>query len=186
MVVLGLLSIGMRYGWEMEKFAAETAMRQWTPIGMSTIYKLLKDLAREGVVHSSQEEGGKGPARVAYSLTKKGHKEFQRLVAQALRSDASVYSERMAGLVFLPTVESPVGIAAINDADAWLSKADGLLAEQSSTRVGDVIADALIGFYRDVYVAERSALAKVKRLLKTRKTDRKAPERSKRSGLVHK
>lgn len=165
MVVFGLLSIGMRYGWQMEKFAAETEMRQWTPIGMSTIYKLLKDLAREGAVDARQEEGGKGPARVSYSLTPKGRDEFQALVTQALRSNASVYSDRMAGLVFLPTVDSKTAIDAINDADSWLSKADNLLTERRDAQGDDVIADAVIGFYRDVYAAERKALAKVKRLL---------------------
>lgn len=165
MVVLGLLSIGMRYGWQMEKFADETAMRQWTPIGMSTIYKLLKDLAQQGAVRARQEEGAKGPARVSYSLTKKGRDEFQRLVTEALRSDASVYSERMAGLVFLPTVNSAVAIKAISEAEVWLGKADQALTEQINARADDVIADAVIDFYRDVYLAERKALAKVKRLL---------------------
>lgn len=178
MVVFGLLSIGMRYGWQMEKFAAETEMRQWTPIGMSTIYKLLKDLAREGAVDACQEEGGKGPARVAYSLTRKGRGEFQTLVAQALRSNTPVYSERMAGLVFLPTAESETAIEAINNADSWLSKADDLLSERRKAQGDDVIADAVIGFYRDVYAAERKALAKVKRLLGDRRRKRPANPRS--------
>lgn len=165
MVVFGLLSIGMRYGWQMEKFAAETEMRQWTPIGMSTIYKLLKDMASEGAVNACQEEGGKGPARVSYSLTAKGRREFRTLVAQALRSNSAVYSERMAGLVFLPAVDSEIAHGAIDDADAWLSKADDLLKERRKAQGDDVVADALIGFYRDVYVAERKALAKLKRVL---------------------
>lgn len=169
MVVLGLLSIGMRYGWEMEKFAAQTEMRQWTPIGMSTIYKQLKDLTREGAVDACQEPGGKGPARVSYSLTKKGRDEFQALVTQAMRSSAAVYSERMAGLVFLPTVDRKTAIEAISCADSWLSKADELLAERLEAQGDDVIADAVIGFYREVYAAERTALAKVKRLLKRKR-----------------
>jgi DNA-binding PadR family transcriptional regulator len=178
MIVFGLLSIGMRYGWQMEKFAAETEMRQWTPIGMSTIYKLLKDMAREGAVKACQEEGAKGPGRVSYSLTVKGRREFQTLIAQALRSNASVYSERMAGLVFLPTVDNVTAMGAIDDADSWLSKADDMLSERRRAQGDDVIADALIGFYRDVYAAERKALAKVNRLLGGPRSKRPATSRS--------
>ena len=47
MIVLSLLGIGLRYGFEMEDFARRTNMRQWAKIGMSTFYKVLGDLERE-------------------------------------------------------------------------------------------------------------------------------------------
>ena len=134
MAVLGLLSIGLRYGWQMEKFAVETDMRQWTPIGMSTIYKVLKDLAREGLVIAQKEPGGKGAARVSYALTQKGREAFQTEVTAALRSNASVFSDRIAGLVFLPALKGP----AAQEGDERLR----CLVERGGHRVGQAIGPA--------------------------------------------
>lgn len=179
MIVLGLLSIGLRYGFEMEKFAQETDMRRWAEIGMSTIYKTLKDLQRDGAVKARKEKGGPGPARNAYSLTETGTRLFQALVIAAMRSDASVYSERMAGLVFLPAMPRPEALLAIEDCDAGLKAADAVLAGHFKKHKGDqdAVADAVIGFYRDVYRAERRALAKIKSALQTRSGGGRAERR---------
>ena len=165
MVVLGMLMIGMRYGWEMEKFTADTNMRQWTPIGMSTIYKVLKDLARAGLVTTTKERGEKGPARVAYQLTDEGRAAFKTAVAAALRSDASVYSDRIAGLVFLPALGKRAAKKPLDDCADWLERADEILAKRQNDHPGDPIADAIIGYYRDVYAAERKAVEKIKRIV---------------------
>lgn len=178
MVVLGMLSIGMRYGWEMEKFAEKTDMRQWTPIGMSTIYKVLKDLTREGAIEAHKEAGAKGPARMAYSLTRKGRDEFKSAVTHALQSNASVYSDRIAGLVFVPALESKAALEAILNCDAWLSGADLLLKDRLGEHRGDVIAEAIITYYRDVYAAERKAVARLRSLFESRSTSTEASDGS--------
>jgi len=168
MIVLGLLSIGLRYGFEMEKFAEETNMRQWAEIGMSTFYKALKDLARDGAVTAKREAGASGPARVAYRLTPKGEKQFRALVGEAMRSDASVYSDRIAGLVFLPATPAKNALAALDECDEGLKKADAILAGHLKMQKGDAVAEAVIGYYRDVYRAERKAMARVKTMLTAR------------------
>ncbi|HNS88244.1 MAG TPA: PadR family transcriptional regulator [Parvularculaceae bacterium] len=165
MIVLGLLSIGLRYGFEMEKFAQETQMRRWAEIGASTIYKTLKDLERDGAINAKREKGGPGPARLAYSLTASGRRAFRALVIEAMASDASVYSDRIAGLVFLPAAPHEEALKAIERCDAGLQAADEILAAHQERLKGDAVADAVTGFYRDVYRAERAALAKVKNAL---------------------
>lgn len=167
MAVLGLLAIGMRYGWEMEKFAADTNMRRWMPLGLSTIYKVLKNLERDGAAQATTEDSGQGPKRVAYVLTELGRSEFESAVAGALLSDASVYSDRMAGLVFAPLLEAKTVCEAIDKSDAWLSAADDALIESAAAEGPDVVAEAIITFYRDVHAAERKALAKVRALVST-------------------
>lgn len=168
MIVLGFLSIGLRYGFEMEKFAQETELRRWAEIGMSTIYKALKDLERDGAVTAKREKGGPGPARLSYGLTAKGRKVFRELIMEAMASDASVYSDRIAGLVFLPAAPRTEALAALEKCDAGLQQADKVLAAHLERHPGDAVADAVIGFYRDVYRAERKALAKVKAALEAR------------------
>lgn len=167
MAVLGLLAIGLRYGWQMERFAEATQMRRWTPLGLSTIYKLLKDLAREGAVDTVREPESQGPARAAYALTPAGREAFEAAVAEALRSDASVYSDRMAGLVFAPAMTRREALLAIDDADGWLARADDALAHSETEQAGDAVAEAILGFYREVHAAERRALARVRASLTT-------------------
>ena len=168
MAVLGLLAIGMRYGWQMEKFAADTQMRRWMPLGLSTIYKVLKDLERDGAVEGAQEGGGRGPKRKAHVLTERGRAEFEDGVVTALRSDGSVYSDRMAGLVFAPLLRESMALDAMQDADDWLASAEVALTDSAASTGTDVVADAIITFYREVHAAERKALARVKGFLDDR------------------
>lgn len=167
MIVLGLLSIGLRYGFEMEKFAQETELRRWAAIGASTIYKTLKDLEREGAINAKKEKGGPGPARLSYKLTASGRRRFRSLVMEAMASDASVYSDRIAGLVFLPAAPRADALASLEKCDAGLEEADAILAAHAERFSSDPIADAVIGFYRDVHQAERKALTKVRKAIST-------------------
>ncbi len=165
MIVLGLLSIGLRYGFEMEKFVDDTELRRWAAIGMSTIYKVLKDLARDGAVTAKKEMGNKGPKRTAFELTPKGKREFKALVAGAMRSDASVYSDRIAGLVFVPTLPRKDAVAALSACDKALSKADAIVSARLKLHQQDAVAKAVITYYRDTYRAEKKALETVKKAI---------------------
>src|SRR4028118_1960615 len=86
MIVLALIGTGLRYGFEMEEFARRTNMRQWAKIGMSTIYKTLADLEREGAIATTIEQSAKGPARKAYALTADGCTRMVALIGEALAS----------------------------------------------------------------------------------------------------
>ena len=168
LIVLGLLGIGLKYGFEMEAFVEHTEMRQWAKIGMSTIYKTLKDLVRDGAVTSKRAASDKGPARNAYALSKKGRAMLTVQVQEAMSSQESVYSDRIAGLVFAPLLAREKAVYAINGTIAGLTHADELLMQSLAARPDDPIAEAVIGFYRDVYAAERKAMAKVKALLEAK------------------
>ncbi len=165
MIVLGLLSYGLRYGYEMEKAVEDSEMRRWAAIGMSTIYKALKDLTRDGAVTAKKEAGGKGPKRTAYELTPKGRREFKLLVTDALRSDASVYSDRIAGLVFVPSLPRKQALAALLRYDEALAEADARISAQLKLHRRDAVANAVITYYRDIYRAEKKALEKVKQAI---------------------
>lgn len=158
MIVLSLIGIGLRYGFEMEDFAQRTNMRQWAKIGMSTIYKVLKDLEREGAVIVEREESDKGPVRNAYALTDQGRNLMKELIGEALRSDLSIYSERIAGLVFAPLMGSECGRAAISESIVELDRADALLSAQLGQEGMDAIGGAVIEFYRSVNEAEKQAM----------------------------
>lgn len=161
MIVLALIGTGLRYGFEMEDFARRTNLRQWAKIGMSTIYKALKDLESEGSIEVEIEESDKGPARKAYALTPDGRARMIELINEALASDMSVYSERIAGLVFAPLMDLKHVRRAISASITALERNDALLTESATTAGMDTIGLAVVDYYRAVFAAEREAMRKV-------------------------
>lgn len=161
MIVLALIGTGLRYGLEMEEFARRTRMRQWAKIGMSTIYKALGDLEREGAVAVEVEDSAKGPVRKAYALTDDGRARMVALIGAALASDTSIYSERIAGLVFAPLMGREHASKAISASIEALERADVALAESLDTPGMDAIGRAVVDYYRAVHAAEREAMRKV-------------------------
>ena len=168
MIVLALIGTGLRYGFEMEDFVRRTNMRQWAKIGMSTIYKALSDLERESLVRVETEESDKGPARKAYALTKEGRVRMIELIDEALASDASVYSERIAGLVFAPLMDPKHARRAVSASVAALERNDALLAQSANTTGMDIIGLAVVNYYRAVYAAERKAMREVLKAIEER------------------
>lgn len=161
MIVLALIGTGLRYGFEMEEFARRTNLRQWAKIGMSTIYKTLKDLEREGSITVQNEESDKGPARKSYALTKDGRARMIGLIDGSLTSDMSVYSERIAGLVFAPLMDPKQARRAITAAVETLERSDEILVESANAPGMDSIGLAVVDYYRTVCAAEREAMRKV-------------------------
>ena len=166
MIVLALLGLGLRYGFEMEAFAKRTEMRQWAKIGMSTIYKALSDLEREGAVSGDLEDSNKGPRRKAYALTSSGKSKMTELIRAALRSDASVYSERIAGLLFAPLLGPELAVEAISDSVAGLEHADQKLRKSAKENSTDQIGEVIIDYYRSIYQAERIAMRRMMEIIK--------------------
>lgn len=161
MIVLALIGTGLRYGFEMEDFTRRTNMRQWAKIGMSSIYKALKDLEREGLITVVTEESDRGPARQSYALTEDGRSSMIERIAKALTSETPVYSERIAGLVFAPLMDLKQARGAISASIETLERNDALLTESAKTPGMDSIGSAVVEYYRSVFAAEQVAMRKV-------------------------
>ena len=167
MIVLALIGSGLRYGFEMEDFARKSQMREWAKIGMSTIYKALSQLEEEGAVEVQLEESAKGPLRKAYALTESGETRMQELIGEALASRASVYSDRIAGLVFARLLPTPLAEEAIACTIEELDKVDKDLAVREAHLADDPAGAAVLAYYRDIYAAERKAM---RAMIKTKRT----------------
>ncbi|QNN66570.1 helix-turn-helix transcriptional regulator [Sphingomonas lutea] len=161
MIVLSLIGTGLRYGFEMEEFAQRTNMRRWAKIGMSTIYKALGDLERDGAIRVEIEDSDKGPARKAFTLTAAGRTQMIALIGEALASAKPVYSERIAGLVFAPLMGAERAQKAIMASIEVIEAADVSLGKSAGAPGMDKIGLAVVGYYRAVYAAERVAMERV-------------------------
>lgn len=72
LAVLGLVVETPRHAYEIEQVIAERDMRNWTDVGFSSIYYLLRKMERQGLLIGRATPGTKGPARTVYHPTTDG------------------------------------------------------------------------------------------------------------------
>jgi len=85
LAVLSLVVERPRHPYEIEQVIAERGMRDWTDVGFSSIYYLLRKMERAGLVEGRHEEAtGKGPARTVYAPTAQGFEDWTEASLAAL------------------------------------------------------------------------------------------------------
>jgi DNA-binding PadR family transcriptional regulator len=104
LAILGLVAEKPRHGYEIEQVIEERGMREWTEVGFSSIYYLLKKLEREGLVVGALEEGARGPARKVYRSTAAGQEALMAGTLEALSTPQRRYSPLLLGLAHLPGI----------------------------------------------------------------------------------
>lgn len=104
LAILSLITEKPRHGYEIESVIEARGMREWTEIGFSSIYYLLKKLEKEGLLEGSMEATGRGPARKVYRPTPAGRKALHEGVIEALSVPQPCYSPLQLGLANLPGV----------------------------------------------------------------------------------
>lgn len=165
MIVMGLIGRGIDYGFEMERHIDLTRMRLWARIGKSTIYKALRDLQRDGAVTQKSESAARGPGKTVYRLTTAGKKSLAHLVKSALQSRESVYSDRVAGLVFSQSLPKKTAVTELESSIYGIGEAIKSIDSEISQQDDKTVAYIVLHFYRKVYVAEREALLEMKTAL---------------------
>lgn len=98
-VVLSLIMEQERYGYEIEQVIEERGMREWTEIGFSSIYYLLRKLEKENlIVGRIETTTGHGPARKVYSVTAEGKRACQQATMDAIAKDHRSYPPILIGI----------------------------------------------------------------------------------------
>lgn len=75
--LLGLLSEGPMYPYQIEQEVQYREMRFWTELSMSSIYKLLNNLEKKGFVERSNEISPENRLRKLFSISDTGKKALQ-------------------------------------------------------------------------------------------------------------
>jgi DNA-binding PadR family transcriptional regulator len=104
LAVLSLVIEKPRHGYQIEHVIEERGMREWTEVGFSSIYYLLRKLEKKGLVESRLEEAERGPARKVYHPTPAGEEAFRAGVIEALTVPQRAHSALSLGLTGLPSV----------------------------------------------------------------------------------
>ena len=161
LVVLGLLSNGPRHGYEMEDEIERSNIRMWARIGMSSIYKALSDLEKEGHVSAKPGKALRGPGKKIFAIKASGKKLLEKEIQGALASTDPVYSLRMTGLAFALRQgegQRPSQIEGLRASFEGLRSGVERLKAEKKRAAGSTSAQILLDYYLDIYKAELRAM----------------------------
>lgn len=115
LAILGLVVEEPRHGYEIERVIEARGMRNWTEIGFSSIYYLLKRLAAAGLIEYRVDRGdAKGPSRKVYGATRKGLSEWKRATRRALATPQRQYPDIFLGMAGMPGLETRQVVEALS------------------------------------------------------------------------
>lgn len=114
--ILSLVAEQPRHGYQIEQIIEARGMRQWTQVGFSSIYYLLRKLQDKGLLEVTAEvQDGRGPARKVYGLTAEGDQALQLAIEAALSQPQPCYPPFLLGLAALPRLESGAVLEALTE-----------------------------------------------------------------------
>jgi DNA-binding PadR family transcriptional regulator len=106
LAILSLLVEQPRHGYNLEQVIEERGMRDWTEIGFSSIYYILRKLEKDGLIKSHTEPSeGKGPGRKVYQVTPEGSKAWYAAALESLSTRAPHHKPFLMGLSVLPAFQ---------------------------------------------------------------------------------
>ncbi len=120
--ILSLLAERPHHGYEIEQVIEERGMREWTEVGFSSIYYVLKKLEQAGWIESRLEEAGRGPARKVYHITGAGNEQMRAAVLESLTTPQRYFTPLMLGVGNLPVVPPADAVAALRQYIAALDE----------------------------------------------------------------
>jgi DNA-binding PadR family transcriptional regulator len=111
LAIISLVAERPRHGYEIKQVIEQRGMREWTEIGFSSIYYLLKKLEREGLIEGRLEQAERGPARKVYRITGAGQEVRHTALLESLSVPLRATRPLMLGIGNLPAL-APVEVQA--------------------------------------------------------------------------
>jgi DNA-binding PadR family transcriptional regulator len=99
LLILGLIAEMPRHGYELEGIIEERGMREWTRIGFSSIYYVLRKLEKGGLIKAEKPSSPK--ARKRYEITPKGKEILVDQTLIALNTIQPAYPSLLLGMIHL-------------------------------------------------------------------------------------
>jgi DNA-binding PadR family transcriptional regulator len=122
LAILSLVVERPRHGYEIDQVIEERGMRDWTEVGFSSIYYLLRKLETGGLIEAALEKAERGPARKVYRATPAGKEALRRGVWEALSIPRRCYPPLQLGLANLPCISPDEARAALQQYHDALSE----------------------------------------------------------------
>lgn len=105
LAILALVAEKPCYGYQIEQIIEQRGMREWTEIGFSSIYYLLRKLESKKLVSSQLDSSSGGPARKVYTVTKIGGQALLEAGLEILGEPVPSPRPLLLGLSLLPMLE---------------------------------------------------------------------------------
>lgn len=103
--ILGLIYEEPQYGYQLEKTIEGWGMRNWTQIGFSSIYYVLKKLEKKELVISKLEKVEGKPSRKVFTITELGRKTMKEKLKDILSWNKKLINPFDLGLAYLNYLE---------------------------------------------------------------------------------
>jgi DNA-binding PadR family transcriptional regulator len=172
LAILSLIAEKPRHGYEIERVIEERRMREWTEIGFSSIYYLLKKLEREKLIEGRLEETERGPARKVFHLTEAGQEARHAGLIEVLSSPQPRQAGLMLGLGGLPGIPPDEVLAALRSyRHALNDQLANVRAAWEAQQPVPFFVDALFDYSATMMVAELEWIEKFVRQLLERRED---------------
>lgn len=113
LAILSLVAEQPRHGYDIEQTIEARGMREWTEIGFSSIYYILKKLDKSGLVVGRLEQAERGPPRRIYTITPEGEDELRKALLDVLSNPQHTPRPVMLGIGNLPAVPPDEAVAAL-------------------------------------------------------------------------
>jgi DNA-binding PadR family transcriptional regulator len=121
--VLSLLAEQPRHGYAIEETIELRGMREWTEVGFSSIYYLLKKLQTAGLVSTAKgarSSGGK--ARKVYCITANGLAACSNTAKELLANPHPTFPSVLLGLANVPLLLPGEALESLRTRDALLAQ----------------------------------------------------------------
>lgn len=155
MAILSLIAEGPRHGYELETIIEERGMREWTEIGFSSIYYVLKKLEQGGLVTKTLQEAERGAGRKVYQITHGGIEALREAAYEALSTPHRCHAPFLMGLANLPWLAEADVIAALTSyRQQLIARREGAAASLERQRPVPDFVEAMFDYSITLTTAE--------------------------------
>jgi DNA-binding PadR family transcriptional regulator len=156
LAIITLIAEQPRHGYEIEQVIEARGMREWTEVGFSSIYYLLKKLEKDGLIEARTEQAaGRGPARKVYHITQAGVDALRAAILEALAVPQARQSSFLLAIGNLPAVSPTEALAALRQCgDTLTTNMENLQAGWETQKPLPYFVDALFDYSVTMMQAE--------------------------------
>ncbi len=154
--ILSLIAEGPQHGYGLEQLIEARGMREWTEVGFSSIYYVLKKLQKDGLVTDTIGPGERGLGRRIFHITPAGVEAWRQACLEALAEPQLSFAPFMLGLGGLPALPPDEVRAALARRIAHLAAREARMAarREAQSPLPDHV-EALFDFSLTLAAAER-------------------------------
>ena len=172
LAILSLVAQQPRHGYEIEQVIEARGMREWTEVGFSSIYYLLKKLEQKGYVKAQLVAAERGPARKVFHITPAGEKAVENGALDALTTPHRCYQQLLLGLAIIPRVKQQDALDSLSEYHrALITRRDSMQVNWERQKPLPYYVEAMFDYSLTLVSAELNWVEKFIRKLQTMESD---------------